>query len=647
MTPKPLELLRRGKVWKSHVEQNINAASDRLAAIQRELDEVRAANAVHLQHKSELQSALDTLRKEIDGLSARQRFTSKVEALGFQKQAIVPLGQRVAEVAALGDRYHILMSQRGAQLLVLFVKPDDPALSSLRGTAPLPLLEAAIDGRLREAIIVAPNSAGGHAAHRSDELMAAITQMPFKALAWAETRGPANEAAVASGATLDYFARLNHILADLDRLDFHAHGSDMRDEHGRVSNAPFNEPSLLPDFVPAQPRRRAVLFTHHAYYNFYYLARALRNRGWDALSISTESPSNPNRKYYHGDDLTIFDPDPDVQKNNIHTFLKDNADRFGIIHSYGIGVLSLFPSNHANSSHTSRYPWDTLEAKRRGTLIGYTHSGCHDGVSQSSFKTWSPSTCANCPWQNEPTICSDTLNLEWGRKLTSVVDLFCTETDPPLDFKGSKKSFRAPLTFAIDPGYWSNELEIPQEYVRPRKQGEVVVYHAMGNYELRSREGLNVKGTGAVVRAVQQLQGEGINIKLDFVKDIPSLDNRFIQAQADIIVDQLNYGRYGALAREGMMLGKPVVGRVNKMDGTSLPATRCILDSPIVNADETTITNVLRDLALNPAKRRAVGKDSREHAIQWWSGERLAERFERVYDHLREHGSPPSEDEIL
>ena len=40
-------------------------------------------------------------------------------------------------------------------------------------------------------------------------------------------------------------------------------------------------------------------------------------------------------------------------------------------------------------------------------------------------------------------------------------------------------------------------------------------------------------------------------MRLEFVTDVPSKDVRFIQVQADVIVDQLNTGRYGAmLAKE-------------------------------------------------------------------------------------------------
>ena len=622
-------LTRRAKVWKEYVEQSMRSLSEQLAE----------ANA------------------RIDALAEERRLLFSLVAPMFVYAAIDPLSKRINEIEALGDRYEVLLSRRASELLVLLIASGDPMRGRFGGGNPGELVSAVVEGTLRDAVVILPDGVGGHVGHRSKELLAAIQNMPVAALAWAEARKPnvtfSNELTGAAdraneGVPTDYFNRLEQILADIDRVDFLALATKVPDEYGRfvTANAPFDEPNLLPSYVAAEPRRRSVLFSHHCYYNFYHLARALRARGWDAVSISTEAPDSPNRQFYHGEDETIYDPDPLAHKRQIQSFLAQNADRFGIIHSYGMGTLSLFVTNYDSGPRASGYPWDILEAKRRGVLIGYSHSGCLDGVSQSSFRTWSPSMCPNCVWEHRPDVCSDTRNLEWGRKLTMIVDLFCTETDPPLDFKRSARAFRAPLTFALDLEHWHPDLKIPAHYQRERRTDEILVFHAMGNYALRTHEGRNVKGTGAVIKAIEQLQSEGIKIRLDFVHNVPSRDIRYIQSQADIIVDQLHYGRYGALAREGMMLGKPVVGRINRTDGVGLPATRCILETPIVDADEMTVVDVLRDLALNPSKREAIGKASREHAVHWWSAERLAERFERVYDYLRAHGHPPPEEEV-
>ena len=58
--------------------------------------------------------------------------------------------------------------------------------------------------------------------------------------------------------------------------------------------------------------RRSVVFLHNSYYHFYYLARALRKRGWDAVTVSLEDPTGPNALYYHGEDLNLFSKWPAI-----------------------------------------------------------------------------------------------------------------------------------------------------------------------------------------------------------------------------------------------------------------------------------------------------------------------------------------------
>ena len=68
-----------------------------------------------------------------------------------------------------------------------------------------------------------------------------------------------------------------------------------------------------------------------------------------------------------------------------------------------------------------------------------------------------------------------------------------------------------------------------------------------------------VKGTERVVEAVEQLRGEGIPLELELVEGRPHAEARKAYERADILVDQLLVGWYGAVAVELMALGRPVV----------------------------------------------------------------------------------------
>jgi hypothetical protein len=412
---------------------------------------------------------------------------------------------------------------------------------------------------------------------------------------------------------------------------------------------PFGEdPGLTtqpPSRVPAEPRKRSVLFVNPAYYNFLHLADALRKRGWDAVSMANRNPDDAQTKYFHGFDLNFYDPDPLAYRQRLRTWFQEAIGRFDMFHFHGIGTMSFFPDNWDDSIDLDRISWDVLEMKRRGAKIAYTLTGCHDLITQTGFGGWSPTMCPKCVFRDQPNICSDQRMAAWGWKVRQLADLICIETDPPLDYRDTPQTFREPLSFAVDPVHWHPDLArtipVPDEWHEPRDAGELLIYHSVGNYEERSRNGVNVKGTGAVIRAIDRLRGEGHPVRLLFRTDVPSIHNRWMLAQADIIVDQLNYGRYGATAREGLMLGRPVVGRMNKAEPGGIPPVRCIAESPIVDASEETVYAVLKRLVENPDERARIGEQSRAHAVQWWSKDVLAERYERVYDHLHAHGRPP------
>jgi hypothetical protein len=131
------------------------------------------------------------------------------------------------------------------------------------------------------------------------------------------------------------------------------------------------------------------------------------------------------------------------------------------------------------------------------------------------------------------------------------------------------------------------------------------------------------------------LKAEGLPVKLIFAHDVPSTQVRFLQAQADIVVDQLNYGRYGANAREAMMLGKPTICRLNPAQAPPLPPLRPIVEVPLIDADEGTIAAVLRELAGDAERRSKLARASRQFALAWHGQDACAARYEQVIDRIR------------
>jgi hypothetical protein len=393
----------------------------------------------------------------------------------------------------------------------------------------------------------------------------------------------------------------------------------------------------------AKPKSRSVVFLHNSYYNFYYLAAALRERGWDALSVSVDDPKGTNARFSHGSDLCLYDPHEERMRKNVDEFFRESLDRFRMVHFYGRGQMSFFPSEYDTSETFSSLPLAFMKLKQRGVKIGYSVCGCLDAVSQSAVHRWSNGCCDRCIWKRNPRVCGDRLNLAWGHKIQTFCDLIACEGFPALDYQSGSKAYREPLTTALDPEFWRPDLDIPSHLVLPRREGELIVYHAVGNYELRSDNERNVKGTKAIMEALNRLRGEGLNVRLEFVTNLPSKDVRFIQLQSDIVVDQLNHGRYGANAREAMMLGRPTICHINQSEPLGELTLESIRTCPLVSANETTIYDVLRDLLLDKKRRLLLGTESRRFALKWHSAASCAARFERVFDRLM-MGLPPSAD---
>ena len=58
---------------------------------------------------------------------------------------------------------------------------------------------------------------------------------------------------------------------------------------------------------------------------------------------------------------------------------------------------------------------------------------------------------------------------------------------------------------------------------------------------------------------MEKIKKDGMALEIISPTGIPNKEVRFIQAQCDLFLDMLTYGWFGAMAREAMMLGKPVI----------------------------------------------------------------------------------------
>lgn len=613
MFQKRFNVLTRAKLWKAHVENSIVVNAERIAQLEARF---QSDLATEILLRKELQLRHDGLEKATIELLRFLLFTN----VGFD-------GSQYLAVARRGDVLRLLK----------YPKQYHPqyTIGSLSGSQ---VTELVLSGRVTR-IETAEFSLEGVLSPWKDasDLIAMVPGFSTLATLAIESetarfaeRDPA-EASAAYEATSVLLSRTP------DLIDFLALGQSKAFPTlaGTPSGIPepFTTSEQLPPFrVAAEPRVRSVVFLHNSFYHFNTLTEALRRQGWTATTVSVEAPDSPQRQFYHGEDINLYDSDPASMKQKIRSFFQSLPERCGTVHFCGQGHSSFFPSNFSLETQNVKLPWDMLELRRHNIVIGYSVSGCLDGGLASSFYAASGGVCDRCVWQERPDVCSDSKNKQWISKLDSFCDWISLETDWVTPERKSRRHVRGPVVYSVSSETWRPDLAIPENHTIEKHPGELLVYHAVGNYKSRSKGGRDIKGTGAVLAAIDRLKSEGFPIKLFFATDLPSRDVRYYQVQADIVIDQLNYGRLGANARETLMLGRPLITSLRPGRDDNPP---WISECPAANASEYTIYEVLRDLAVDPERRQRMAKASRTFALRWYESDICAQRFEMVLDRVR------------
>jgi hypothetical protein len=125
------------------------------------------------------------------------------------------------------------------------------------------------------------------------------------------------------------------------------------------------------------------------------------------------------------------------------------------------------------------------------------------------------------------------------------------------------------------------------------------------------------KGTAHVLAAVESLRSQGVRFDFELVEGVTRDEACEVYKRADIFIDQLHVGWYGAAAVELMALAKPVMCFLRIDDFVHLPQ-ELVAEIPIVNVEPSTLADRLRELILAPLEVRAeVGRRSRAYVARW------------------------------
>jgi hypothetical protein len=142
-----------------------------------------------------------------------------------------------------------------------------------------------------------------------------------------------------------------------------------------------------------------------------------------------------------------------------------------------------------------------------------------------------------------------------------------------------------------------------------------------------------VKGTEHLVQAVARLKAEGVPIELELVEGVSHTEARRAYERADILVDQLLVGWYGALAVELMALGRPVVCFIDQETAQSHAPPELLGELPIVRASPTDLAGALRSLVTESrGDYPELSRRSRAFAERWHDPVAIGRRMRAEYE---------------
>ena len=133
-----------------------------------------------------------------------------------------------------------------------------------------------------------------------------------------------------------------------------------------------------------------------------------------------------------------------------------------------------------------------------------------------------------------------------------------------------------------------------------------------------------VKGTSAIVSAMQSLQMNGARVNLHLISGVTQDQVKQEIEKCHLIIDQLYAGFYGGVAVEAMALGRPVIAYLRERDLEMLD-DQFKSQLPILNASSETLQGVLtRVSAYTHLELAEWGKISRAFVDEWHDPEKVA-----------------------
>ena len=142
----------------------------------------------------------------------------------------------------------------------------------------------------------------------------------------------------------------------------------------------------------------------------------------------------------------------------------------------------------------------------------------------------------------------------------------------------------------------------------------------------------HLKGTDAILEAVQTLKEEGHQIDLAIVEKQPNEEVLKEIARADVVLDQIVMGWYAMFALEAMALGKPIVCYI-RPDLSDFYQKAGLIDEdelPFLSADVLRVKTLIEEIAEGQYDLEKIGKRGRAFVEKHHSLQAVGATFDRI-----------------
>jgi glycosyltransferase involved in cell wall biosynthesis len=177
--------------------------------------------------------------------------------------------------------------------------------------------------------------------------------------------------------------------------------------------------------------------------------------------------------------------------------------------------------------------------------------------------------------------------------------------------------------FSIDMERWA-----PTGSKGHEESGKLRILHAPNH--------TTIKGTDALIDAIELLKREGLDIELILLRGVPNAEIRKTMENVDLVADQFVIGWYAMFALEAMAMEKPVLCYLRD-DLLDLYVKADLVtedEIPLINTGLLEIAAKIRWAYDNREELRAIGKKGREFVQKHHSTEHVGSVFAEILNKL-------------